>query len=45
VFWVPIAGPLLGGVIGAAAYDLVIRRILPGNGTSIEPPVDAEKRG
>jgi glycerol uptake facilitator protein len=29
VFWVPIVGPLLGGVIGAAAYDLVIRRILP----------------
>jgi glycerol uptake facilitator protein len=29
VFWVPIVGPLLGGVIGGAAYDLVIRRILP----------------
>jgi len=29
VFWVPIVGPLMGGVIGAAAYDLAIRRILP----------------
>jgi glycerol uptake facilitator protein len=29
VFWVPIVGPLLGGVIGAGAYDLTIRRILP----------------
>lgn len=29
VFWVPIVGPLLGGVIGGGAYDLVIRRILP----------------
>lgn len=26
---VPILGPLLGGVIGAAAYDLLIRRHLP----------------
>jgi glycerol uptake facilitator protein len=29
VFWVPIAGPLLGGIIGSAAYDLGIRRYLP----------------
>jgi glycerol uptake facilitator protein len=29
VFWVPIVGPLLGGVIGAGAYDLLIRRALP----------------
>jgi glycerol uptake facilitator protein len=29
VFWVPIVGPLLGGVIGGGAYDLAIRRILP----------------
>jgi glycerol uptake facilitator protein len=26
---VPIAGPLVGGLIGAAAYDLLIRRFLP----------------
>jgi len=29
VFWVPIVGPLAGGVIGAGAYDLTIRRMLP----------------
>jgi glycerol uptake facilitator protein len=28
VFWVPIAGPILGGFIGAAAYDFGIRRFL-----------------
>jgi glycerol uptake facilitator protein len=28
VFWVPIVGPLVGGVLGAAAYDLTIRRML-----------------
>jgi glycerol uptake facilitator protein len=28
VFWVPIAGPLLGGLIGAAVYDATIRRWL-----------------
>ena len=29
VFWVPIAGPLLGGLLGALAYDQGIRRFLP----------------
>jgi glycerol uptake facilitator protein len=28
VFWVPIVGPLLGGVIGAAIYDFGVRRFL-----------------
>ena len=27
-FWVPIAGSILGGPIGAAIYDLGIRRFL-----------------
>lgn len=29
VFWVPIAAPLLGGILGAAAYEFGIRRFLP----------------
>ena len=29
VFWVPVVGPLAGGVLGAGLYDLAIRRWLP----------------
>ncbi len=29
VFWVPIVAPILGGILGQAAYDLGIRRFLP----------------
>ena len=30
MFWVPILGPLVGGVLGAAIYDFGIRRYLKG---------------
>ena len=36
VYWVPIAGPLVGGLIGGAIYDFCIRRSLP----SSEPVPD-----
>jgi glycerol uptake facilitator protein len=29
VFWVPIVGPLLGGIIGAAGYEYGVRPFLP----------------
>jgi glycerol uptake facilitator protein len=29
VWWIPIAGPLAGGLVGAGLYDLLIRRFLP----------------
>lgn len=28
-FWVPIAGPLIGGLVGALLYRLLISRFLP----------------
>jgi glycerol uptake facilitator protein len=28
VFWVPIVGPLMGGIIGSAVYDVAVRRFL-----------------
>lgn len=35
-FWVPIVGPLVGGVIGAGLYELIIGRFLP-NEDELEP--------
>jgi glycerol uptake facilitator protein len=29
VYWVPIVGPLIGGIVGGGAYDFFIRRNLP----------------
>jgi glycerol uptake facilitator protein len=40
--WVPIIGPLVGGVIGAVVYDLFIRDVLLARGV---PPADVQARG
>lgn len=31
-FWIPIIGPLIGGVIGALVYDLLISQVLTARG-------------
>ena len=42
-FWIPIVGPLVGGVIGAYVYDVVIRNVLIARGAKPEP--DVEEKG
>jgi hypothetical protein len=39
--WVPIIGPLIGGVIGAVVYDFFIRDVLRGRGAPPAPDVAA----
>jgi glycerol uptake facilitator protein len=44
-FWVPIIGPLIGGVLGAGLYDLIVGRFLPLPEEEQEPgrvPTDPE---
>jgi glycerol uptake facilitator protein len=36
-FWVPIVGPLIGGVLGAGGYRLLISRFLPKQEEELEP--------
>jgi glycerol uptake facilitator protein len=36
-FWVPIVGPLIGGLLGAGAYDLLVGRFLPVEEGTQEP--------
>ncbi|EPD62887.1 aquaporin family protein [Streptomyces sp. 7R016] len=36
-FWVPIVGPLIGGVVGAALYRLFISKFLPVAEAEVEP--------
>jgi glycerol uptake facilitator protein len=43
-FWVPIVGPLIGGVVGAIVYDFFIRDVLKARGEQPEPDVEAEGR-
>ena len=40
--WVPIVGPLLGGVIGAYIYDLLIRDVLIARGAKPDPDIADE---
>jgi glycerol uptake facilitator protein len=42
-FWIPIIGPLIGGPIGAYAYDLLVRDTLLARGE--EPPPGVQERG
>lgn len=42
-FWVPIVGPLVGGVLGALIYDFFIGNVLKARGE--QPEEDLEPRG
>jgi glycerol uptake facilitator protein len=42
-FWVPIVGPLVGGVVGALVYDLFVGDVLRARG--VPPAADVEARG
>ncbi|GAB3274265.1 MIP/aquaporin family protein [Parasphingorhabdus pacifica] len=37
-FWIPIAGPLIGGIIGALVYDLFIGQIISARAAAAEGP-------
>lgn len=37
-FWVPIIGPLIGGVIGVLLYDFFVGDVLHSRGAGAEPP-------
>jgi glycerol uptake facilitator protein len=41
-FWVPIVGPLIGGAIGAYAYDLLIRDTIVARGGTPDPEIEEE---
>jgi glycerol uptake facilitator protein len=42
--WVPIVGPLVGGVVGAVVYDLFIHQVLRARGEPAASEVEAEGR-
>jgi glycerol uptake facilitator protein len=42
--WIPIVGPLIGGLIGAVAYDFGIRDTLVARGEEPSPEVEAHGR-
>ncbi|HEY4027353.1 MAG TPA: aquaporin, partial [Candidatus Dormibacteraeota bacterium] len=31
-FWIPIVGPLIGGVVGVGVYEIFIKRVLVARG-------------
>lgn len=37
--WIPIVGPLIGGVLGAGIYDLFIRSGLRARGAAPDPEI------
>lgn len=41
-WWVPIVGPLIGGVLGALIYDFCIADTLKARGTQSDPEVEPE---
>jgi glycerol uptake facilitator protein len=43
-FWIPIVGPLLGGLIGALIYDFFIRDVLKARGEPPDPEMETEGR-
>ncbi|MBB5875565.1 MULTISPECIES: MIP/aquaporin family protein [Xanthomonas] len=44
-WWIPIVGPLIGGVIGGAAYQLLIYPFLPARVKALEEEQAAARRG
>ncbi|GAA3956634.1 MIP/aquaporin family protein [Actinomadura viridis] len=43
-FWVPIIGPLVGGVLGAGLYKTLIGRFLPGRDEPVPEPAPSPAR-
>ena len=45
-FWVPIIAPLVGGLVGAGLYKVLIGRFLPGESepTAVDAPVEVPER-
>ena len=41
-WWVPVVGPLVGGVLGAALFKLAIARFLPRENTGVDPFAEAD---
>jgi glycerol uptake facilitator protein len=42
-FWIPIVGPIVGGVVGAYVYDFAVRDVLFARGET--PSAEADERG